>query len=280
MLALTPALQAQSWRTLDASHAREGEDTLRVRAVFASGDLEMTSGDPATLYNLHLRWDANQITPVHRYDAANHALILGLGNTGGGTPADQVNSRMFAVGGKGHPSSLSLALARGIPIDLQLSSGASLTRLDLGDLTVSRLRLETGASETHIDFRTPNGGPMQELDLNSGAAVLEVRHLGNADAAVARVHTGIGAVDLDFGGAWKRDMTLHLDVALGAVTLSVPRDVGLQVRVSKVLANFEGPEMTEKDGVFTSANFASASRELTIESNANFGNVEVRWLDR
>lgn len=279
---LAPAtLGAQAWRTLEATRQRHAEDTLRVRVTFAAGTFKIGSAPHGSLYDVKLRWDADHLAPVQRYDASTGTLEIGIN-----TPKQEDGSSPWRTAflgmGSSHdePSTLTLGVSRDVPLDLYLRSGATESSFDLGDLSLSRLRVETGASETRLDFRTPNPIPLTELDVNSGAASVTVTNLGNSNAQSVRVHTGVGAVDLDFSGSLSRDMAVNLDVALGAVTLTVPRDVGLRVRMSKVLAGFQGPDMVEQDGVYTSTNWTNAARKITVDANASFGNVEVQWSEK
>jgi hypothetical protein len=274
-------LTAQSWRTLEAARQRHAEDTLRVRVTFAAGTFKVGSAPHGSLYDVRLRWDADRLAPVQRYDVATGTLEIGIN-----TPKKEDGSNPWRTAFLGmssshdEPSTLTLGVSRDVPLDLYLRSGATESNFDLSDLSLSRLRVETGASETHLDFRTPNPIPLNELDVNSGAASVTVSNLGNSNAQNVRVHTGVGAVDLDFSGALSRDMNVNLDVVLGAVTLTVPRDFGLRVRMSKVLAGFQAPDMVEHDGVYTSGNWANAGHKITVDANASFGNVEVVWSEK
>ena len=83
-----------------------------------------------------------------------------------------------------------VALNSEIPTALTLSTGANKAVIDLRDMRLTDLRLESGASETRLML--PSRGRFR-ADLDLGAASLEVIV---PEGLAARIHTSVGAVDL------------------------------------------------------------------------------------
>jgi hypothetical protein len=77
-----------------------------------------------------------------------------------------------------------------IPLALELHTGASETRLDLSDLRVTDLRLETGASSTEIT--TPAHCEHTRVRVNYGAASVRIRV---PEGVAARIRTTGGLMD-------------------------------------------------------------------------------------
>jgi hypothetical protein len=88
-----------------------------------------------------------------------------------------------------------VALNPQIPIALTLNVGANKSMLDLRDLNLTDLKLETGASDTRVTL--PATGRYR-ADFDLGAASLEVIV---PDGLSARIHTSIGAVSLQVNEA-------------------------------------------------------------------------------
>ena len=122
-------------------------------------------------------------------------------------------------------SDLHIGLARGVPLDIALAFGAGEGKVQLGGLSVRRLKVETGASQTSIGFDAPNPIPLETLDIQVGAAEFTATGLGNANVRHMNVEAGAGSVDLDFGGAWKGNVTLDVTAAIGSVSIHVPPDI-------------------------------------------------------
>lgn len=280
VLAGAPPLAAQSWRTLTARKQRSGTDSLRVRVKYGAGTLTLGAAPAGLLYDVRMRYDADRFRPARRWDGATRTLVVG---------ADSATSRMFSLDPhgmhlSGRPdsegaSTLTLGLAAGVPLDLALELGAAEARVDLSGLTVARLRAETAATDSKLTFGSPNPAAIPELDISSAAAGLTVRQLGNARAARVRVTTTVGGADLDLSGAWTGETTLDLHLVLGGATVRVPRDVGVQVHLSKVLGDFTPTGLTQRDGVWYSANWATATRKLIIDADVVLGGVRMVWED-
>ena len=266
-----PAPAAHSWRTVSVARQAQDGDSLRVRVEYGGGTLTVARAPRPALYDLRLRYDEEHFESVRSFSPATSTLTLSVRKRGRGS---------LLGGRREQRGSLALGLAAGVPLSLSLDLGAARGDLDLSGLAVRRLDVKSGASETRLRFGTPNPTPMDELTVMASAAGLDIQQLGNANAGRARVKASVAGVDLDFSGAWARDMELSLDVAVGGVTLRVPRTLGLRVRMDKVLASFDHDGFVRDGDSYYSAGWERAPRKLTIDASAVLGSVDVRWLER
>ena len=235
------------------------------------------ASDPL-LYDLKLRFDANHVRPLRRYDASSRTLTV---------RSDSALDREFSVdlrhgamhmgsdGDSDHGSDLALALARGLPLDLSLALGACDATLDFSNLAVRRLHLRTGASESTVTFGTPNAVAMSTLDIGIGAASLTVHQLGNAHADSVRIATRVGSADLDLAGNWTGTMHLTVTAALASVVLHVPNDVGIESRVATTLGSVSAPSLASRNGAAYSANWNTATRKVVIAGKATLANLTL-----
>jgi hypothetical protein len=83
-----------------------------------------------------------------------------------------------------------VALNTSVPIALTLNLGANKSTLDLRDMNITDLKLETGASETRLTL--PARGRYR-ADLDFGAASLEVTV---PEGLSARIHASLGAAEI------------------------------------------------------------------------------------
>ncbi|MDB4908709.1 MAG: hypothetical protein JWO05_3493 [Gemmatimonadetes bacterium] len=261
---------AQEWRTLDVSRQLRDSATHRVRVEYGAGTFELKASADPVLYSMQIRYDERQGgTPVHRYDGDAHDVTLGI------------SSQTFHVGRHidiGKEGEMRLALARGVPLDLELNLGAAQARADLGGLSLHSLRVETGASDTRLEFTSLNPVAMTELDANAGAAALELVDIANANTGHVRVRGGVGGLTLGFGGAWTRDMDLDVSVALGKVTVKVPSDVGVRIELSRMLATFDHEGMEKRSDAWYSTNWDRAKYHLKIKGETTFGAFALERL--
>ncbi len=95
-----------------------------------------------------------------------------------------------------------------------------------------------------------------------------------------RVVCGVGNVDLDFSGAWPRDMTLDIEVAVGGATLRIPREIGVRIQLDKVLASFDKDGFERRGDSYYNAAWATSPRKLTIIASTVLGSFDVEWIGR
>ena len=256
----------QSWRTVESARQLRDSSEHRVRVRYGAGRIDIGATSSPVLYAMTLRYDEAASTPLHSYDSTARLLTVGVEGQ-----SDRF-SRNIGDKSKGE---MRLSLSRSVPVDLSLGLGATKATLDLGGLDITALQLESGASETVIDFSTPNQGRMRSLTADIGAASFEARNLGNANVAKVRIHGGVGGVELDFGGQWQQDMDVNVDLALGKLTLHVPRDVGVRVEVEKFLASFDEQGLVKRGDAYFSDNWDSAKYHLRLRAQTTFGGIEL-----
>jgi hypothetical protein len=119
-----------------------------------------------------------------------------------------------------------VGLARDLPLQLKLSTGASESEINLTDLQVTDLRLETGASSTHLTL--PAHAGYTQAHLEAGAASLQVSVPQNTAANIS-FEGGLAEFDVDkqrfpaFGGGYRSP---DFDTAANRVALVIKVGVG------------------------------------------------------
>lgn len=257
---------SQSWRTVESSRQLSDSAAHHVRVQYGAGRIEVGATTAPLLYSMTLRYDESSATPIHAYDAAARSLTLGI---------DAQSQRFSKNMDEKTKGEMRLSLNRNVPLDLDLDLGATKATLDLGGLTLSGLRLDSGASETLLDFSTPNRGRMHSIDVDVGAASFEAHNLANANTASIRVRGGVGSVELDFGGQWSQDATADVELSLGKLTLHVPREVGVRVEVDKFLASFDQQGLQKRGDAYYSDNWDQARYHLRVHAETTFGGIEL-----
>lgn len=260
---LPPSLAGQEWRNLNASRQVSTEERLDVQVKYGVGRLRIEPGRPGELYRVGLRYDAELFEPVAEYRSGR--LTVGVEGTG-----KSMRMRNQEAG------EMKLTVTPDIPVSMALSFGAVEADMELGGLRIARVRVETGASDSRLRFSRPNPGECETLDLSMGAAAFRATGLANANCARIKAQGGVGDMNLDFTGDWRRDVTADISMALGAVTLVVPEDIGVVVRRSTFLTSFSGAGFNREGRDHFSDNWAQASHKLTVELQGAFGSVSVR----
>ena len=259
------SLTAQSWRSLDVARQLADSSPTAVQVVYGTGMFGLRGTSNPLLYHMQLRYDATRSQPRHAFDPATRKLQLGV----------QKSDVRFTGRSDNEDGRLQLELSRVTPLDLSLDLGAVEADLDLTGLKLSRLQIESGASEGKLRFDSLNATPMSVLQVSLGAASFRGERLANANARDIRVDAGVGNVELDLGGQWTQDIDLKVEVTLGIVTIHVPSDVGVHVSVRKTLASFDHEGLIERDGAWVSRNWESAPHKLRISAETVFGKLTI-----
>jgi hypothetical protein len=263
-----PDAEAQSWRTMTSARQLAGTGPVKVRVEYGSGHLEVKAAEKPMLYRMETRYDESQFTPVSTFSQESRTLQLGV-------RAKEGRRGMGAKSG----SHANISLTREVPLDLDLDFGAGEAQIQLGGLRLQRLDLSTGASETNVTFDRPNPIRADRIQINAGAAELEVRGLGNARADRVEFHGGVGSTVLDFSGAWQGNGAASVKMGIGSVVLRLPRAIGVRIDRSSFLTSFDAKGMVRRDGSYFSTNWGSARNHLTIDVEAALGSIDIEWVD-
>lgn len=258
---------AQDWRTVTMSRQTSGEEALDVRVEYAVGRLRMRQAAAGLLYRMHVRYDDELFEPVA--DVDGDRLRLGLeGRDRGVRPG-----RDWEGGGEAE-----VELAGDVPMELRMDLGALRAELDLGGLSLTGLDVRTGASETRLDVTSPNRVPMRRASFEVGAADFEARTLGNLDAEEIEVSAGVGAVTLEFTGAWRRSAEVSVDMGVGSLQLRFPRGLGVRIERDTFLTSFDSQGLVKRGDAYYSPDWEDAERRVRVEVDAAFGGIEVVWI--
>jgi hypothetical protein len=128
--------------------------------------------------------------------------------------------------GRGGMLDWSLGLNGEIPLSLELEAGANDMRLDLADLRVTDLRLQTGASAT--DLMLPANAGHTRAEIRSGAASVTIR-VPSGVAARIRVKGGLAGITVDKSRFPRRGdvyQSADYDTAPNKVDVDVETGVG------------------------------------------------------
>jgi hypothetical protein len=125
---------------------------------------------------------------------------------------------------------LDLYLPVGTPIVLSGELGIGQFQLELGGLWIESVDLETGIGEHGISFSEPLLAPMTNFKVDGSIGELEIRQLGNASPANARIDHSIGEVYVDLRGAWENDSEVYIRSSIGECRINLPSDrVGVEL---------------------------------------------------
>jgi len=166
-----------------------------------------------------------------------------------------------------------LALTNALPLNLTIEGGASENLFDLSGLTLTKLKIAQGASETTIRFDTPNPGLIEDFSFTTGASSAKLFGLGNANFRQMSMSCGAGDYTLDFTGTLLQDSVVDIKAGVSNITIIIPAEMRAVVinqgTVSTV--NSQGTWLLT-DQTYTTLN---EGYTLTINLDLSVGNVNL-----
>ena len=269
---------AQDWLEMSTARQADGVQKVRLHVEYGAGELTIQPAREGDLYDARFRYDASRFEPIRSYDLTSGTAQVRLGvHSLNGKDGVHLDWKDLSSGNldTDDSGSLQVGLSRDVPTDLKVTVGAARNRLKLGGIPLTSMTLETGASDTKLDFSEPNPARMDKLVIKAGAASLDAENLGNANFRSLRVEGGVGDITLDFAGRWTRNAKGSLHMGLGSLHLRFPPDLGVKIDKSTMLASFSAAGFVKTTDGYRTRNWDSAERHLELEINAAFGSIDV-----
>ncbi len=165
--------------------ALDGATAGSVRITMGAGELTVRDGAPdgylmeSSVFSTAPEWQPQYVQSVG--GSGTTVTMTDPGNTG---------KEWFSVDS---PNTWEVALARSVPISLEVKLGAGDCTLMLGTLDLSGLSLDTGAGETTVDLSGYRGGVFSGR-INQGVGDLTVRVPRESNTRIV-INQGIGDID-------------------------------------------------------------------------------------
>lgn len=265
------AAQAQTMRPFSTFRQLHGETRLNARVEYGAGSLRVEPGQPGELYRMNLSYDEDRFVPVSDFDPSSRTVVLGLRAAGEGG--------VRVVSGNQLRQLATVAISPRADLALDLSLGAVDADVELGGLRISDLDLKTGASRATVRFSRPNGMRCRHAGFSAGAAEVSIVGLGNSRCDEIDFEGGMGTVLLDFSGVWSSNAHVEVKMAVGEITLRLPKRVGVRLAMDKFLTSFQAAGLLRRGDSFVSPNYDSAERRLDIDLTTAMGGVSIEWTE-
>ena len=263
--------EAQTMRPFGTFRQMHGETRLSARLEYAAGLLRVAPGPAAQLYGMDLSYDDSRYHPVSDYDAQTRTVTLGI------SPDRERGVRVVSRTQLRQVAAVTFSPA--VDLALAMTLGAVEADVDVGGLRITELSLKSGASRTVLRFSQPNPVRCQLAEISAGAAEVSVLGLGNSRCEAIAFEGGVGKVLLDFSGKWTSDSRVQVRMALGDLTLRLPRTIGVRVRMDRILSSFEPAGLVRRGDVFESPNYERRQRHLDLDLTTAVGGVNVEWVE-
>jgi hypothetical protein len=262
---------AQSMRAFTTFRQLHGETRLQANLHYLAGGLRVALGRANELYRMDASYDEDRYRPTSDFNAATGTVALGL------EPAGEGGLRVLSR--RQLRQDANVAFSPVVDLDLDITLGAVDADLELGGLSLSALTMQAGASQAVVRFSQPNRSRCRTATITTGAAELTMLGLGNSRCDRIDFEGGMGKVTLDFGGTWTSSSNAAIKMAVGELTLRLPRRAGVRLTLDRFLASFDPAGLVRSGSGFQSPGYDRAERKLDIDVTTAVGGVRIEWLD-
>lgn len=177
-----------------------------------------------------------------------------------------------------------LNLGKNKPFSLSVKTGVSRSKLSLGGLPLTRLRVSSGVGDCRIWFDEENPEPMQLLRMESGVGQTEVKDILNANPAEVKVSGGVGEVKLGFTGKVpEHDIHARIEAGVGGFEVSISEDVPAVIRVNGLAGvDLRGKIHTRKrsfgSGIYETEAYTGEGASIDLRVSMGLGGLTLRTV--
>jgi hypothetical protein len=249
---------------------------LAVQVNYDVGRMEISRSLDENLFSIDLEYDRNRANP--RLDFNGNELNFEL----------DTRSLNVGSGGMGRSNNLALRLSDKVPLDLDIDTGVSDARLDLGGLRIRSISLEGGVGKTEMTFDKAVSEPVKEIRAESGVGELIIRGLGYSRVERFNFDGGIGRTEIDFtGDLGASRIEASIEVGVGQVKLVLPREADIEIQAEgSFLSNVSAPSFErtgrqrdlQRNETFTHSSGMPNSPKIFIRIESGIGGVAIELL--
>ncbi len=179
----------------------------------------------------------------------------------------------------GRRRKLTIWLTDDLPMSLDVELGAGRGDIDLTDLQLQDLKISTGASSVDMQCDKLNPITADEVNIESGVSKFTAVDLSNTNFKRLKFSGGVGSYKLDFGGELQHDATAKIEVGLGSVSVSVPKQIAAKLLYdASFFSSFDLDDdfVKTKSGVYETEDSENSEGRLTLQIEAGLGSVKVK----
>lgn len=172
-------------------------------------------------------------------------------------------------------------LSPDMPLNLTLDVEAAESHFDFTDLALAELDIDIGAADVEIRFPTRNKVELDRFLIDAGACDLDIYQMGNSRFREVEFDGGVGSFTLDFTGEFDYRATADVSVGLGSIHIILPQGIGVRLELDDSwLSSVDFPRREFeriRDDIYETDNFDTADGRLTIYLELGLGSAEIEF---
>jgi len=241
-------------------------DSLKVSIKFGAGKLDLTSGQE-DVFEGNFQYDKSILKPNIQYEILGESGILTLSQS-----IKKDLDLPFP-----YKNRWNLKLPSGIPLQLYINTATYSGDIDLTNLQIENFYLNSGASQTNIVFNQPNLIDLKNINIKTGASIINILGLANANFDKMSFTGGAGSYTFDFSGDLTKKSKVNINVGAAKIVLKIPSAIGTKI----IIERFPAVKLDVRgfikinDQTYISLEYGKSAAELDIEIKGGLVDVEV-----
>jgi hypothetical protein len=131
----------------------------------------------------------------------------------------------------------------------------------------------TATSRYIWDLRFNDQKPL-DLDVNCGAGQSRL-NLGDLTLRRVNVEMGVGELKLDLRGAPKNDYDVSVRGGVGAATVYLPENVGIEAHVEGGIGGIHAPGLEKREGRYVNDSYGHAKTTVRLDIEGGIGSINL-----
>jgi len=241
-------------------------DSLKVTVKFGAGKLGLISGQE-DVFEGNFQYDKSILKPNIQYEILGETGILTLSQS-----FKKDLDLPFP-----YKNIWNLKLPLGIPLQLYINTATYNGDVDLTNLQIEDFYLNSGASQTNIVFNQPNLIDLKNINIKTGASIIKMLGLANANFNEMNFTGGAGSYTFDFSGNMTKKSKVNISAGAAKIILKIPPAIGTKIIIERfpaVKLDIRG-FIKINDQTYISLEYGKSDAELDIEIKGGLLDVEV-----
>jgi len=241
-------------------------DSLKVSIKFGAGKLDLISGEE-DVFKGNFQYDKGILKPNVQYEILGEIGILTLSQS-----IKKDLNLPFPYKNKWN-----LKLPSGVPLQLYINTATYSGDIDLTNLQIENLYLNSGASQTNIVFSQPNSIDLKNINIKTGASTINMLGLTNANFDKMDFTGGAGSYIFDFSGNPTKKSKVNIDAGAAKIILKIPSAIGTKIIIERfpaVKLDIRG-FVKINEQTYISPEYGKSNAELNIEIKGCLVDVKV-----
>ena len=241
-------------------------DSLKMTIKFGAGKLDLISGQEC-VFEGNFQYDKSILKPNVQYEI--------LGETGVLTLSQSIKKNLDLP--FPYKNRWNLKLPSDVPLQLYINTATYSGYIDLTNLQIEYFHLNSGASQTNIEFNQPNLIDLKNINIKTGASSIKMLGLANANFNEMNFTGGAGSYTFDFSGNLTKKSKVSINVAAAKIILKIPANMGAKI----IFRNFPASKLDVRgfikinDQTYISPEYGKSDAELDIEIKGGLIDIEV-----